>query len=139
MDIFSLADHYSVWTKSTIVDLLTSLGDEDFQRSQSKEELLEHVNNYFVPDVLEHAELKALSQLASAVAVEVKGKKGRRERFCTALTNFQNEMKDRALVAIQEVPETSPEFTAYARIIFTTDPQLQEQWASAMESDSAED
>ena len=83
--------------------------------------------------------MKALTQLASAVAVEVKGKKGRRERFCTALTNFQNEMKDRALVAIQEVPETSPEFTAYARIIFTTDPQLQEQWASAMESDSAED
>ena len=139
MKIFSLADKYTVLTKSILVDILTALDDEDFQRSQSKEELLEHVNNYFVPDVLEHADLKALTQLANMVAIEVKGKKSRRERYCIALTNLQNDMKDRALVAIQEIPETSPEFTTYARIIFTTDPELHEQWTNLMESDSAED
>ncbi len=139
MKIYSLADKYTVWTKSILVDILSALDDEDFQRSQSKEELLEHVYGYFVPDVLENADLKALTQLAAEVGLEVNGKKGRRERFCNRLTNFQNDMKDRAILAIQEVSEDSLEFTEYARIIFTTDPELHEQWKSLMESDSSED
>ena len=63
MTIINLADHYSVWTKSTIIELLEALGDSDFQRSQSKPELIECLHNYFVPDVLSVTELKSLSQL----------------------------------------------------------------------------
>lgn len=126
MNIFSLADKYNVWSKSIIIDVLTSLGDEDFERSQSKEDLLSILNGYFVPDVIEFADLKALTQLGEAVGIEVRGK-NRRNRLATQLVAMQNTMKDQALILIQTLSEDSPEFTECARIIFTTDPDLHEQ------------
>lgn len=126
MDIYSLADHYTVWSKSIIIDVLTALGDEDFERSHSKEELLSALNGYFVPDVIEYSDLKALTQLGEAVGIEVKGK-NRRNRLMTQLVAVQNSMKEQALALIETLPEDSPEFTECARIIFTTDPDLHVQ------------
>ena len=135
MSIFSLADKYTVWTKSIIIDVLTALGDEDFQRSQSKEELLSVLNGYFVPDVIEYADLRALTQLAETVGIEIKGK-NRRNRLISRLVEFQNSMKEQALVLIESTPENSAEFTEYARIIFTTDPELHQQLESAIDDEN---
>lgn len=135
MTIINLADHYSVWTKSTIIELLEALGDSDFQRSQSKPELIECLHNYFVPDVLSVTELKSLSQLAVAVGIELKGKKNRRERFRIQLIEFQQSMKEQALVLIQESAEEDANFMDYVRLIMSTDPELAEQLVQAMDTE----
>ena len=135
MTIINLADHYSVWTKSTIIELLEALGDSDFQRSQSKPELIECLHNYFVPDVLSVTELKSLSQLAVAVGIELKGKKNRRERFRIQLIEFQQSMKEQALALIQESEEEDANFMDYVRLIMSTDPELAEQLVQAMDTE----
>ena len=135
MTIINLADHYSVWTKSTIVELLEALGDSDFQRSQSKTELIDLLRNYFVPDVLSVSELKGIAQLAEAVGIELKGKKNRRERFRAQLIGFQHRMKDQALVLIQNASEEDPAFIDYVRLIMETDPELAEQLVQAMDTE----
>src|SRR5210317_1039132 len=121
MNIVNLADQYAVWSKSIIVEVLTALGDEDFTRSQPKEELIENLQAYLVPDVIDASDLKALIQLGDAVGIEIKGK-NRRLRLSARLMDFQNGMKDRALEMIQEVEEGSVAFTTLARVIFMTDP-----------------
>jgi hypothetical protein len=135
MTIINLADHYSVWTKSTIIELLEALGDSDFQRSQSKPELIECLHNYFVPDVLSVTELKSLSQLAVAVGIELKGKKNRRERFRIQLIEFQQSMKEQALALIQDASEEDANFMDYVRLIMSTDPELAEQLVQAMDTE----
>ena len=67
MTIFSLADHYTVWTKSTIVDILSAIGDKEFQRSDTKV-LIEHLEGYFVLDIMDAADVKALTQIGEAVS-----------------------------------------------------------------------
>ena len=135
MTIINLADHYSVWTKSTIIELLEALGDSDFQRSQSKPELIECLHNYFVPDVLSVTELKSLSQLAVAVGIELKGKKNRRERFRIQLIEFQQSMKEQAITLIQDASEEDANFMDYVRLIMSTDPELAEQLVQAMDTE----
>ena len=135
MTIINLADHYSVWTKSTIIELLEALGDSDFQRSQSKPELIECLHNYFVPDVLSVTELKSLSQLAVAVGIELKGKKNRRERFRIQLIEFQQSMKEQAIALIQDASEEDANFMNYVRLIMSTDPELAEQLVQAMDTE----
>ena len=135
MTIINLADHYSVWTKSTIIELLEALGDSDFQRSQSKPELIECLHNYFVPDVLSVTELKSLSQLAVAVGIELKGKKNRRERFRIQLIEFQQSMKEQAIALIQDASEEDANFMDYVRLIMSTDPELAEQLVQAMDTE----
>ena len=135
MTIINLADHYNVWTKSTIVELLEALGASDFQRSQSKTELIECLHNFFVPDVLSVSELKGISQLADAVGIELKGKKNRRERFRAQLIEFQQGMKDQALDLIQNASEDDPAFMDYVRLIMGTDPELAEQLLQAMDTE----
>jgi|GEM_PF-5885842 len=135
MSIINLSDHYSVWTKSTIIELLEALGDSDFQRSQSKTDLIDLLRNYFVPDVLSVSELKGVSQIAEAVGIELKGKKNRRERFRAQLIDFQHRMKDQALVLIQDTSEDDPAFMDYVRLIMCTDPELAEQLVQAMDSE----
>ena len=56
MTIFSLADHYTVWTKSTIINILSAFGDPEFRRSDSIKVLLDHLDGYFVPDVIKVAQ-----------------------------------------------------------------------------------
>ena len=135
MHIFSLSDRYTVWTKSTIVDVLNALGDEEFQRSDAKEVLLEHLENYFVPDVVESADVKALLQLADSVKILEEGRKYKRERLVSMLMEFQHEMKDKALEALQSTAEDSAEFTEYARLIFSTDPELHAQLEEELKED----
>ena len=127
MTIFSLADHYAVWTKGSIVDILSAFGDTEFRRSDSINILLEHLDGYFVPDVIEAAQVKDLMQLSEAVGLLQKGRKYKRPQLVSMLTRFQHNMKDRALIALQNIPEDSEDFTAYARIVFTTDPELYAQ------------
>ena len=133
MTIFSLADHYSVWTKSTIVDVLGAFEDSDFHRSDSKEVLIEHLEGYFVPAVIDAADVKALTQLADALSLLQKGRKYKRDKLVSLLTEFQEAMKVSALAALDSTPEDSEEFTRLVRIIFTTDPdlhaQLEAEWA----------
>lgn len=130
MSIFSLADHYSVWTKGVVVNILTTLGDTDFQRSASKEALIEQLEAYFVPDIIQATDAKGLLQLAEAVSLLQKGRKYKRDALVSLLTNFQNDMKDKALIAVQSTPEDTPEFTRLARIVFTTDPELHDKLES---------
>ena len=127
MTIFSLADHYTVWTKSTIIDILNSIGDKEFQRSDTKEMLIEHLEGYFVLDIIDAADVKALTQIAEAVSLLRKGRKYKRDKLLEILANFQHDMKDKALVALRETPEDCLEFTMLVRIIFTTDPELYAQ------------
>lgn len=137
MNIVNLADNYGVWTKSTIINLLETLGEKDFQRSDSKESLLELLQDFFVTDVLACADLKALQQLATAVDVDVKGKKKRRERLCERLMTFQNEMKAFALEQIQSLPDDSPEIKACLQVILT-DPEMAEKLIEAMAAEDSE-
>ena len=135
MTIFSLADHYTVWTKSIIINILSELGDDDYQRSDSKEVLLDHLEGYFIPDVIEAAEVKALMQLAQAVSLLQKKRKYKKEPLVSMLIGFQNSMKEKAMVALQDTPEDTPEFTALARIIFTTDSDLHTQLETELKRD----
>ena len=127
MTIVSLADKYSVWTKSVMIDVLSAFGDEVYQRSDSKDMLIEYLEGYFVPDVVEAAELKALMQLANAFSLLQKGRKYKREKLVSLLVDFQEKMKEKALEALQNTPENTPEFTRLARIVFSTDPELHAQ------------
>ena len=135
MTIFSLADHYTVWTKSTIINILSAFGDTEFRRSDSIKVLLDHLDGYFVPDVIEVAQVKDLMQLAEAVGLLQKGRKYKRKQLVSMLTTFQHNMKDQALIALQNIPEDSENFTAYARIIFTTDPDLYVQLETELNED----
>lgn len=127
MTIFSLADHYSVWTKSTIVNILSAFGDSDFQRSDSKDVLIENLEGYFVPAVIETADIKALTQLAEAVSLLQNGRKYKRDKLVSLLIEFQEQMKASALSALESTPEDSEEFTRLVRIVFTTDADLHAQ------------
>ena len=102
MSVFCLSDHYSVWTKSSIIELLQSVGDQDFRRSDTKESLLDRLGDYFVIDVLDVASVKALSQLAEVVGIKGVTKKGRRDALVSALQNLQVSMKDEALASIED-------------------------------------
>ena len=102
MSVFCLSDHYSVWTKSSIIELLQSVGDEEFCRSDSKETLLERLGDYFVLDVLDVASVKALSQLAEVVGIRLKTKKGKRAAWVSTLQDFQVSMKDQACDLIED-------------------------------------
>ncbi len=137
MNIVNLADNYGVWTKSTIISILETLGERDFQRSDSKESLLERLQDFFVADVLEGADLKALQQLATSVNVELKGKKKRRERLCERLIAFQTDMRQRALEQIQALPDDSPKIQECLQVILT-DPETAEKLIEAMEADSSD-
>ena len=92
MMIFSVADHYTVWTKSTIINILTTFGDKDFQRSDTKDTLLEHLEGYFVPDVIEAADLKALLQLSETLGLIQAGRKYKRDKLVSMLISFQHDM-----------------------------------------------
>ena len=127
MTIFSLADHYSMWTKSTVVNILSAFGDSDFKRSDSKEVLIENLEGYFVPAVIEIADVKALTQLAEAASLLQKGRKYKRDKLVSLLIEFQEQMKASALSALESTPEDSEEFTRLARIVFTTDADLHAQ------------
>ena len=135
MTIFSLADHYTVWTKSTVINILSTFGDTDFKRSDSLNVLLEHLEGYFVPDVIEAAEAKDLTQLANAAGLLRKGRKYKRAQLVSLLTTFQHTMKEQALDALQKTPEDSEEFTAYVRIIVSTDPELYAQLENELKDD----
>ena len=114
---------------------MSELGDDDFQRSDSKEVLLDHLEGYFIPDVIQVAEVKALMQLAQAVSLLQKKRKYKKELLASMLIGFQNSMKEKAMVALQDTPEDTPEFTALARIIFTTDSDLHTQLETELKRD----
>ena len=119
MSVFCLSDHYTVWTKSTIVELLQAVGDEEFRRSDTKDALLERLGDYFVLDVLDVASLKALSQLADVVDIKVTTKKRRRDTLLSALKDFQSSMKDQARDLIQDAEDE--ELQRLLAIILCTD------------------
>lgn len=119
MSVFCLSDHYSVWTKSTVIELLQSVGDEEIRRSDSKEALLEQLGDYFVMDVLDVASVKALSQLADVVGIRLTTKKRRRDTLLGALKDFQGLMKDQACDLIQDAEDE--ELQRLLAIILGTD------------------
>ena len=139
MSVFCLSDHYTVWTKSTIVELLQAVGDEEFRRSDTKEALLERLGDYFVLDVLDVASLKALSQLAEVAGVKVTTKKGRRGALVNALQDFQVSMKEQALVLIQETEGAGEEFKRLLRLVLGTDAETTQAFTEAFEDMQEDD
>ena len=139
MGVFCLSDHYTVWTKSTIVELLQAVGDEEFRRSDTKEALLERLGDYFVLDVLDVASLKALSQLAEGAGVKVTTKKGRRGALVNALQDFQVSMKEQALVLIQETEGAGEEFKRLLRLVLGTDAETTQAFTEAFEDMQEDD
>ena len=133
MSVFCLSDHYTVWTKSTIVELLQAVGDEEFRRSDTKEALLERLRDYFVLDVLDVGSVKALSQLAEVAGVKVTTKKGRRGALVSALQDFQVSMKEQALVLIQETEGAGEEFKRLLRLVLSTDAETTQAFTEAFE------
>lgn len=139
MSVFCLSDHYSVWTKSTIIELLHSAGDDEFRRSDTKEDLLERLKDYFVMDVLDVASVKALSQLADNVGIKVTTKKGRRGALVSALQDFQVSMKEQALVLIQETEDAGEEFKRLLRLVLGTDAETTQAFTEAFEEIQEDD
>ena len=141
MSVFCLSDHYTVWTKSTIIELLQSIGDEEFLRSDSKEVLLERLGDYFVVDVLDVASLKALSQLADIVGIRLTTKKRKRDSLVSALQDFQGSMKDQACDLIQDAEDE--ELQRLLAIILGTDSETTqvflESLAEELEDDEDDD
>ena len=141
MSVFCLSDHYTVWTKSTIVELLQSVGDEEFRRSDTKEALLERLGDYFVLDVLDVASVKALSQLADIVGIKLTTKKRRRDTLLDALNDFQRSMKDQACVLIQDAEDQ--ELQRLLAIILGTDSEttqdILESLAEELEDEEEDD
>lgn len=133
MDVFSLKEKFNVWTKSTIVEVLKAVGDEEFSRSESKEALLERLEDYFVCDVLDVASVKALSQLADVVGIKVKTKKGGRGALVSSLQDFQVSMKEQALVLIQETEDAGEEFKRLLRLVLGTDAETTQAFTEAFE------
>ncbi len=138
MGVFSLKEKFNVWTKSTIVEVLKSVGDEEFSRSESKEALLERLEDYFVLDVLDVASVKALSQLADVVGIKV-SKKGRRGALVSALQDFQVSMKEQALVLIQETEDAGEEFKRLLRLVLGTDAETTQAFTEAFEDMQEDD
>ncbi len=132
--VFSLKEKYSLWTKSTIVEVLEAIGEEDFSRSDSKEALIERLEDYFVFDVLEVASLKALSQLADEVGVKCTKKKGRREALVRSLQRFQVAMKEQALVLIQQTEDAGEEFNQLLQVVLGTDAETTQAFTEAFET-----
>ena len=130
MSVFCLSDHYTVWTKSTIVELLQAVGDEEFRRSDTKDALLERLGDYFVLDVLDVG-LKALSQPRSWR--KCTKKKGRREALVKSLQQFQVSMKEQALVLIQETEDAGEEFKRLLRLVLGTDAETTQAFTEAFE------
>ena len=126
MNIFCLSDHYAVWTKSTIIELLQSVGDEDFRRSDSKVTLLERLKDYFVLDVLDVASLKALTQIAEVVGVRLTTKKGKKDALLNGLQTLQVSMKKQAQEIIINTNPDSEEMQRLLRIVLGTDSETAE-------------
>lgn len=139
MGVFSLKEKFNVWTKSTIVEVLKSVGDEEFSRSESKEALLERLEDYFVFDVLDVASVKALSQLADVVGIKVTTKKGRRGALVSAMQDFQASMKEQALVLIQETEGAGEEFKRLLRLVLGTDAETTQAFTEAFEDMQEDD
>lgn len=139
MDVFSLKEKFNVWTKSTIVEVLKAVGDEEFSRSESKEALLERLEDYFVFDVLDVASVKALSQLADVVGVKCTKKNGRREALVNSLQQFQVSMKEQALVLIQETEGAGEEFKRLLRLVLGTDAETTQAFTEAWEDMQEDD
>ncbi len=137
--VFSLKEKYNLWTKSTIVEVLEVIGEEGFSRSDSKEALLERLEDYFVFDVLEVASLKALSQLADEVGVKCTKKKGRREALVRSLQRFQVAMKEQALVLIQQTEDAGEEFNQLLQVVLGTDAETTQAFTEAFETLQEED
>ena len=139
MSVFCLSDHYTVWTKSTIVELLQAVGDEEFRRSESQEALVERLRDYFVLDVLDVGSVKALSQLADVAGIKVTTKKGRRGALVSALQDFQVSMKEQALVLIQETEDAGEEFKRLLRLVLGTDAETTRAFTEAFEDMQEDD
>ena len=130
MSVFCLSDRYSVWTKSTIIELLQSVGDDEFRRSDTKESLLERLRDYFVVDVLDIASVKALLQLAEVVGIKGTTKKSRRDALVSALQNFQISMKDQAHNLIEDAE--GEELQRLLAIILGTDSETTGMFMEAL-------
>ena len=139
MNVFSLKEKFNIWTKSTIIEVLQAVGDEEFSRSESKEALLERLEDYFVLDVLDVTSLKALSQLADEVGVKCTKKSGRRNALVNSLQQFQVSMKEQALVLIQETEDAGEEFKRLLRLVLGTDAETAQAFMEAFEEIEGDD